>query len=273
MATFYNEGSNSVASLSASFGLGISFDANLSGVASLSYDTTGEFEASLSSVASLEANVEVVSGLYDNAILARSALRGDFASGKTFNFDLKSKATLTAESLLGNSFDASLTGKATLNADILIGRVFDTRQFESVATLLAESGIAVSSSSIIWVVNLATGGHAYYTGDLTGATPVSAYAVTGTHQLGSDRAKYVHDVYTHMRIDGEAEITTMVDEQKTPDPYLVEFDDRTGIHRRRTKIAKGLKGTNWQFKVANVAGSSITLKTLEVPPVESQRVR
>ena len=134
-------------------------------------------------------------------------------------------------------------------------------------------GITIVPNEDVWVVNLATGGHARYMGDMTGATPVAAFALTGVCQLGSDRAKFVHEAFVNMRTDGDAEITTITDEQQTVGPYLIESDGREGAHRRRSRMAKGVKGTVWQFRIANVDGSIFTLKSLEVPPVVSQRVQ
>lgn len=133
--------------------------------------------------------------------------------------------------------------------------------------------ILIETDDGVWAVNLATGGHSRYTGDLTGATPIDAYALTGVSELGSDRAKHVHEAFIHMRTSGEVTITTTTDEQHSPSPYTIPFDNREGMHRRRRKLAQGIKGTNWQFKIANVEGSTFTVKSLETPPIVSQRVR
>lgn len=144
---------------------------------------------------------------------------------------------------------------------------------ESISFAEKLRGAMVETTDGIWCINLAHGGHSRYTGDISGVTPVSAYAITGSSQLGSDRTKYVHDAFVHLRCDGDMELTTTTDEQKQPDPYTICSDDREGMHRRRVKLSKGIKGTNWQVKIANVAGTSFTLKTVELKPVASQRVQ
>jgi len=135
-------------------------------------------------------------------------------------------------------------------------------------------GVLVETDDgVVWVVNLKTGGHSRYTGDLTGTTPVDAYVVTPVDQLGGMMAKHVPDAYLHLRCDGDMEITTVTDEQTVRDGYFVERDSREGVHRRRRKLARGIKSSNWQFKIANLGGADFTLKSMEVLPVMSQRVK
>lgn len=128
----------------------------------------------------------------------------------------------------------------------------------------------LSDDTIAWCVNLATGGHSRYTGALDGSLAnVIGTVVTAVNQLGSDRAKYVPDLYLHGRIDADLDVSAIIDEQ-TPRSYILREDGRQGMHRRRLKLARGLKGTNWQFRVS---GTRFTLQTIEAPPVVSQRVR
>lgn len=134
-------------------------------------------------------------------------------------------------------------------------------------------GVLVETTDGVWVVNLATGGHSRYTGDISGALPVSAYALLPANELGSPNAKFVTEAYAHIRTGGDVEITTVTDEQTERSGYVIPTDDRQGLHRRRVKLAKGIKGTNWQFKVGNISGADFTLKSLEVSPVTSQRTR
>jgi hypothetical protein len=128
----------------------------------------------------------------------------------------------------------------------------------------------VSDDTTAWCVNLATGGHSRYTGALDGSqSEITGHVVTPVSQLGSDRAKYVHDLYIHGRLNSDLTVTTLTDEQKRRS-YTLWADNRQGVHRHRLKLAKGLKGSDWQFIIS---GTGFNLQSVEVPPVISQRVR
>lgn len=134
-------------------------------------------------------------------------------------------------------------------------------------------GAVVEPVAGVWCINLATAGHSRYEGVLDGSAPVAAYVVLPSNQLGSDRAKYVPEIYLHMRTNGEVEVTTLTDEQTERTGYFISDDGRPGIHRRRRKLAGGIKGTNWGFKISNVDGSTFSIKSAEPIPVASKRVR
>ncbi len=133
-------------------------------------------------------------------------------------------------------------------------------------------GAIIETDDVVWVINLKTGGHARYTGDLSGATPVEAYALTPSTDFGTPHQKHVYDAYHDMRSSGDVELTTITDEETVIDGYIVPFDGREGLHRRRCQLARGVRGNQWQFKIANVAGANFIHKGLEVLPVVSQRV-
>lgn len=127
----------------------------------------------------------------------------------------------------------------------------------------------LSDDTTAWCVNLATGGHSRYTGPLDGSqTAITGRVVTAVSQLGSDRTKYVPDLYVTGRLDADLTVTTITDEQTRRD-YPLPADNRQGLHRRRLKLARGIKGTSWQF---TVSGTGFTLRSIEVPPIASQRV-
>ena len=121
-----------------------------------------------------------------------------------------------------------------------------------------------------WCVNLTTGGHSRYVGALDGSlTDVVGQVVTAVTQMGVDRAKHVHDLYIHGRLTADLTVTSTTDEQ-TAQTYTLQDDGRTGLHRQRLKLARGVRGTDWQF---SVSGTGFSLKSIEVPPVVSRRVR
>lgn len=127
----------------------------------------------------------------------------------------------------------------------------------------------VSDDTTAWCVNLATGGHSRYTGPLDGSATVTGRVVSPVSQLGSDRAKHVPDLYVHGRLDSDLTVASVTDEQ-AEHSYTLRQDGRQGMHRRRLKLARGVRGTNWQFIVS---GESFTIQSIEIPPVVSQRVR
>lgn len=121
-----------------------------------------------------------------------------------------------------------------------------------------------------WCVNLTTGGHSRYVGALDGSlTDVVGQVVTAVTQMGVDRAKHVHDLYIHGRLTADLTVTSIVDEQ-TRHSYTIHEDGNSGLHQQRLKLARGVRGTDWQF---SVSGTGFSLKSIEVPPVTSARTK
>ena len=86
-------------------------------------------------------------------------------------------------------------------------------------------------------------------------------------------AKACSDVYLLARPLGNIRITAITDEQTAATTYLNKTDYRTGLHRIRTKISKGLKGATWQFRINNVSGSNFNINNLEARIRELKRTR
>ena len=128
----------------------------------------------------------------------------------------------------------------------------------------------VDEETTAWCVNLTTGGHSRYVGALDGSlTDVVGQVVTAVTQMGVDRAKHVHDLYIHGRLTADLTVTSIVDEQ-TRHSYTIHEDGNSGLHQQRLKLARGVRGTDWQF---SVSGAGFSLKAIEVPPVASARTR
>lgn len=174
--------------------------------------------------------------------------------------------------------------------------------------LATANGVTVFNGSVVrpgdsvdaWVVNLDTGGHACFTNykynsffelggrryacasdglyELTGTrdsgASVDGYAVSAVTDFGDHRLKYINSAYAHMRTDGDVAFRLVADEQTDRSGYLVSYDNRQGIHRRRRKLAKGVRGTNWQAEIRNVDGADMELAKLELDTdVSSRAVR
>ena len=128
----------------------------------------------------------------------------------------------------------------------------------------------VDEETTAWCINLTTGGHSRYVGALDGSlTDVVGQVVTAVTQMGVDRAKHVHDLYIHGRLTADLTVTTITDEQ-TRHSYTIQEDSNSGLHQQRLKLARGVRGTDWQF---SVSGAGFSLKSIEVPPVASARTK
>ncbi len=90
--------------------------------------------------------------------------------------------------------------------------------------------------------------------------------------FGEQQMKVCSDAFIYMRADGDMEVLTVNDEQEQREGYIVYFDDRTGMHRRRVKIPKGLRGNAWQFKLKNIDGCDFDINAFEVLLKTIQRV-
>lgn len=95
-------------------------------------------------------------------------------------------------------------------------------------------------------------------------TPISDF---GTYSL-----KFVHDARLIMRTDGDIELGYVVDEQTKRTDAISYSDERQGLHARRIKLPKGVKGTDWQFEVSG-SGVTADIKELSITPLVSQRTQ
>ena len=139
------------------------------------------------------------------------------------------------------------------------------------AIRLGESccGLIVETTDGVWVVNLFTGGHSRYAGALDGSQPVAAFAITPVSQLGTDKTKFVGTAYVDMRTMGTVDLTTVADEFKPSGPYPLGPDNLPGIHKRRVRLAKGVRAQNWQFRLDT--SSETAIKSLEVSILPSMQ--
>jgi hypothetical protein len=122
----------------------------------------------------------------------------------------------------------------------------------------------------VWVVNIKTGAHSRYTGDLTGATAITGRVVTPVSQLGKDTAKQSPRAFVLKRARADIDLYVNTEEQLLCGPYTVDNHDKEGMHRCRARLALGLRGTDMQF---TLEGTDFTLKSLEVEADVSPRVR
>lgn len=145
-------------------------------------------------------------------------------------------------------------------------------------------------------VNTATGGHGKYTnfsfdgmfrlgtdyygvnssgiwklaGDLDDTAVIPWKAISGVQDFDIRQQKFAHDAYVYLRQVGDVNLRTIVDEQRDVGLYVIEPDGNPGIHRRRIKMAKGVRGTAWQIEISGEG--PVIIQQLELIIQQSQRV-
>lgn len=142
-----------------------------------------------------------------------------------------------------------------------------------------------------WAVNCITGGHAAFTNykfngmfkiggkffatsesglfEITGqednGNEIESYVATPLTDFGTMKLKSVPDVYIHMRSDGESQFRLVTDEDTDRSAYVLSYDERGGVHRRRKQLHKGIKGTNWQVEIKNKNNSRLEVAQIDMP--------
>lgn len=110
------------------------------------------------------------------------------------------------------------------------------------------------------------------TGDIDGTNPVAQSIIkTGVSDFGSQQLKATKDCYVYIRSSGDNTIRLIINEQVDRAGYPINYDNIDGIHRRRIKVAQGLRGTSWQTEFRNDSGADFTLKQIDLIPKELTR--
>ena len=115
------------------------------------------------------------------------------------------------------------------------------------------------------------------TGDVDFGTEVTESIIDAevtfpASQFGEQQNKVCSDAFVYGRSTGEMEVQLKLDEQEERTGFTVTFDDRAGMHRRRVKIPKGLKGNVWQYKLKNIDGSNFDINAFEIFVRSVQRI-
>lgn len=126
-----------------------------------------------------------------------------------------------------------------------------------------------------WSVNLKTAGHSQYTnypfnglfylngvmygtssrglfrfeGSTDDETPIIPIVSSGVTDFGTTKRKNVPSAYVHARVDADVIVQLNTDEQIARRGYRSRYDGFEGLHRRRAKCAKGIRGVDWQVQV------------------------
>lgn len=109
-------------------------------------------------------------------------------------------------------------------------------------------------------------------GNTDNGVAIDASILTGISNLGVDAQKYVPEAHLKVRCEGQLTVTTTIDELRQPEPYPVTFRaGQQGLHSKRCKMAKGVKGTSWQVEIRNVDGADFDLEKMELITVPTRR--
>lgn len=105
-----------------------------------------------------------------------------------------------------------------------------------------------SAQNNVVVLNLRTKAHSLYD-----ETTLDAYAITGELLFSSYKNKNISDAFILSRSADEIEFTLWNDEI-TSRKYVISYEsgEQPNLKNKKVKLAKGLVGTNWKMKIANV---------------------
>jgi hypothetical protein len=111
------------------------------------------------------------------------------------------------------------------------------------------------------------------TGETDAGGEVDAYVLTPVVDFGDFHVKSCPDAYLHVRGAGEMIVNLFVDEVAIDGdfPFSLPTVAGSGVHRARAKLPRGIKGTSWQFRIANVDGARFTMFSLKTDPAGTNR--
>lgn len=240
----------------------------------------------------------LLSGTANIGVTTSGVLASPAAFTGTVGIGVTASGAMSAQVVLAGTVSVPITATGTLTVPVKVTG--------SVGISLAVSGTivpyqaiadAVAGAVTAWVVNTATGGHSTYSnftfnsffrlgndyygcsdtagfvrlsGTTDNGTAISWKAKTGITTFDKPRRKYVHDARVTMRADGDVALREITDEEMDVSNALIPDDERNGIHARRVKLPRGVRGTSWQFELSGT-GTLADIKSLEVDPILSQR--
>lgn len=144
-----------------------------------------------------------------------------------------------------------------------------------------------------WSVNIRTGGHSQYTnypfngmfklngdyfgtsdrglfkldGDTDNGVVIEPVLVSGLTDFYTAKKKNINSTYIHMRVDDDVIAQFNTDEQVNRRGYRAKYDGTNGLHRRRLRSAKGIKGTNWQLQLTSEKATEFEVSQVDVDVV------
>lgn len=110
------------------------------------------------------------------------------------------------------------------------------------------------------------------TGELDNTNNIAQSIIkTGVSDFDTQQLKATKDCYVYIRSSGDSTLRLIINEQVDRDGYDIAYDNIDGYHRRRIKVAQGLRGTSWQTEFKNEGGSDFSIKQIDLIPKELTR--
>lgn len=109
-------------------------------------------------------------------------------------------------------------------------------------------------------------------GDTDADMPIAAHITTGLLDFGEPALKTVMAAYLGYCASGDLSFTVSVGQSGGLQTVWYGLAETTSAPvTARIKLGKGIKARYWQFQLANDAGASFELETLDILPVVLQR--
>lgn len=183
---------------------------------------------------------------------------------------IRSSGTITVQNRLNATSTLTLTSVASLSVPVTISgsAILTAISFGSILNSVPLVDLVYNTYGI----NTTTAGHFVYTaypftsffkvGNSYFATGVSGlYKLEGDSSTtwvaksaqtncGSEKTKNIPDVYVDMRNSNDVSFAITMDDYIEREGYVICADYNGGLHRRRVKTHKGLRGNNWQVQIS-----------------------
>jgi len=104
-------------------------------------------------------------------------------------------------------------------------------------------------------------------GDTDASEPIPAFVVTGDISFDTDKDKNVQYAYVQGIQDGDLTISTVVSRGGVRSLYWYDVlgrDDTSDGSLRRIRLGRGVRGTQWQFRIDNVDGCAFSVSSISV---------
>lgn len=111
------------------------------------------------------------------------------------------------------------------------------------------------------------------TGDTDDGAAIQASGLSGISDCGTNKIKMCPDARLTLRCEGTLEFDVYVDEKPASTYPVTYAEDREGIHKKRRKLARGVKGGHIQIGWRNIDGCDFYLKEIELDVVASKTRR
>ena len=213
------------------------------------------FTPTISSSFSQEHSYNLVSTINNISIVATLVSSGQYTLDTTF-----AKPTVVG-SILNEVINASTNSTFVINTMNSAHSTYSGFNFNSYFKL-ANSYYGINATGV-WKL----------TGDLDDTNNIQTEVHTPISSFEKQGMKACCDAIIFGRLQGDMEVITVNDEQEEREGFIVNQDEREGLHRIRVRIPKGLKGSTWQYKLKNVDGSRFSINNFEVFLRELQRIR